>query len=187
MSQGKNKPPQRKAQQNSKQTPAGTHLAAVVDKRGSQCMTEEQLRRVAAELKRAICDISGMCKTKLQGIVDEYPGAISLRLAHEGDSRLPRTVRRHGRDTGRSEDSTFGDLLCFHIGNTILAFYDEACGIPNSHLRARLEHLKEIAKDGPGNYVPYGSNARGFMLVHFKAAAKWNQEQAERDRQRWED
>lgn len=146
----------------------------------------EELRKISADIKRQIHGISTQCKTTLRAILDRYPQCVSRSLADEGDARLPRTIRQHVRNHDRSNDSGFGDLLCFHVGSTILAFYAAVNGEDHEHLRARLQHLKEINEHGPGEYVPYGSDAHGWMLMHKTVARKKITEDRQREEERRE-
>lgn len=146
-------------------------------------ITDDELRKISADIKRQIHGISAQCKTVLRSVIDRYPRCVSRQLATDDDSNFPRTVRRHIRDHDRSTADGFGDLLCFHIGNTILAFYDAVNGEDHEHLRARLQHLREINEHGPGNFHPYGSVQHGWMLMHVNVVRKKQAEdEAERER-----
>lgn len=57
------------------------------------------------------------------------------------------------------------ELVCFHIGNAILAYYDLVNGDQYEHLHGRLALLEEIALLGVSAFVSQGNDAEGYMLM----------------------
>lgn len=147
--------------------------------------SDRELRTAAALLKALIHRLGQQLQTRLQHIVDQYPAAVSRQFAHEGDSRMPRTVRQHPRTQERSTDDTFGDLLCFHVGNAVLAYQDAVLGRPDN-LQERLNFLEQIVDNGAGIYVVYGTNAHGFTLILRSEAERLLREKQRQEEEKWE-
>jgi len=57
-------------------------------------------------------------------------------------------------------------VLCFHIGNAVLAIQRARQGHEAPKLETRVKMLDDIAEYGPGNFRVYGSEAHGYTLVH---------------------
>lgn len=185
MSQRK-KPNQKPPQKTKPQKPAGQPVDVSPTKNYVRPWTDEELRAAAAKLKSLTHRLGQQLQTRLQHIVDQYPAAVSRQFAHEGDSRMPRTVRQHPRTRERSTDDTFGDLICFHVGNAVLAYQDAVLGRPDN-LRERLNFLEQIVTNGAGSYVPFGTNAHGFTLKHRHEAGRLLREEQEHERRKWEE
>lgn len=128
------------------------------------------LSEIAIRIRSAVCKISEQVHTSIRAVLDSYVQHISPALSLRGDSYFPRAARRHPVNPDFSTSRTAGDLLFFHVGNAILAYYDAVRGNLSEHLLSRVIHLEEIAANVK-DFVPYGSDLMGWCLLS-KAAAK---------------
>ena len=124
------------------------------------------IRGVQTDIRASLFLIHAQVPGPVQNKLEDYGRCISARRASEGDSMFPLPLRRHGGNWDRSQDSDWRSLLCFHVGNTIRCFHEVLQGHHQARLLANLKHLKEIANHGPANFQPYGSDQRGWMLMH---------------------
>jgi len=136
------------------------------------CSDEQAaIASAAVAIRKAICDfcehrIVGM---GLKGLVLGYLKSLSPGMAPTRGSEFPRTLKQHPLDHDRSTESSWGNLICHHVGNTILAYYDSLdAGRPTEHLLARVEWLREIALC-PTAFLPYGSVQTGYCLMTLPA------------------
>ena len=133
----------------------------------------EELRQARSRIRKAIFDIADQCKTVVQTELHRYPGVLTERNAYQGEAALPKPLKRHGRDASRSQYDNRANLILFHVGNAIVTFYAAVRGDEGGKpLKARIKHLEEIASEGLSNYRVYGSEFRGYMLVHESAYRK---------------
>jgi hypothetical protein len=124
------------------------------------------VQAVRLDLTRSIVGISSKVRDSgLRSLIDRYLRLVAPTFAKSADSNFPRSVNQHPRDPNKSQVGGLGNLLVFHIGNAILAYYAAVRGENAEHLYARLEHLKEIADVGPMSFVSYGDDANGYMLL----------------------
>lgn len=122
--------------------------------------------KVQQELRTAIHAISQQCNTSQRAVLDRYLRLVSPRLAERGEAEFPQPLRRHGANSGRSMYPGVGNLLCFHVGNALMAFY-EAClaGEPGEVLEPRLYRLKRIAQSGVAQCRVRGNDQDGYFLA----------------------
>jgi len=119
---------------------------------------------LAHRLKKAIVKIGEQSKSELRAITDRYLVCLRPALADRGDSDFPRTVRRHPRNSDRSQIGGYGNVLCFLIGNAILTYYDAVQGVKTPHILVRVKHVEEIAED-PSSFKVYGTAYAGYTLL----------------------
>ena len=125
----------------------------------------------AMAIRRAICDLCGHRNVDmgLRGLVLGYFKSLSPKMAPTRGSEFPRTLKQHPLDHDRSTESSWGNLICHHVGNAILAYYDSLdAGKPTEHLLARVGWLREIAAT-PKEFLPYGSVQTGYCLMTLPA------------------
>lgn len=127
---------------------------------------QSAIASAAVGIRWAICTfMDHPIDSGLKGLVLGYLRPLSPRMAHTRGSEFPRTLKQHPINHDRSTESSWGNLICHHIGNAILAYYDSLdAGEPTEHLLARVEQLKEIA-ERPKEFVPYGSVQTGYCLM----------------------
>lgn len=133
--------------------------------------------KLGSQIKADICRISPFCKPDLRGLLDSYLRFVSPSFAGRGDAPFPRTVRRAVRDRHASQTRGWGNCLCFHVGDAVLAYHNlvlrEANGAgnpetddpPPDHDYAVIQFLHEIAEIGPGQFYMTGNDADGFRLL----------------------
>ena len=126
----------------------------------------------AAVVKGLLVGLAAQVDTGLGSILNRFATLASPQMAGRGEAEFPRGLHRHPIDPERSNYHRWGDLLCFHAGNTVKALYDFAQGKKEHHLPLRIQHLREMAVNGPLNFVPYGDPRRGHLLIHKDAAKK---------------
>lgn len=129
--------------------------------------SKEDLSREIATIRKNIVAISGKVKDSgLRCLLDRYIRFASPAMCNNG---LPRTVRPHPQDKERSQIGGMGNLLCFHIGNTLTAYYEVVQNQEDPKAWARLanrsQHLTNIAEYGPNSYYSEGSDSTGYRLT----------------------
>jgi hypothetical protein len=140
--------------------------------------TEAQNERLLAAqtlVRQHVVQISQQCNTPMRAVVDRYLPSISRQHASEGSAALPRTVEQHPVNPERCRRSRLGDLLCFHIGNTLLAYYAAVASGDTSVdplLEYRLQFLQKLNECGIRQFVAYGSDSQGWTLMHIDDARK---------------
>jgi|GEM_PF-2711499 len=135
------------------------------------------LSAVANDIRTAIVAIGPKVNTSLRSITDAYLRLVCPAMSLTGGSEFPRALRPHPLNHDFSTYRGYGDLICFHIGNAILAYYDAVRGQPAEHLLARVELLKEIAARLE-EFQPYGSDQAGWCLLSKNAVAALEKQHA---------
>jgi hypothetical protein len=135
-------------------------------------MVEDAARIASAALgiRKALGMLIGNIReTTIETVLSGYYRMLSPSMAPTRGSEFPRTLYSHAKNPDRSSKSGWGNLICFHVGNAILAYYESFLnGKPVDHLFARVEHLREIAEK-PHRFIPYGSIETGYCLMTYAA------------------
>lgn len=121
---------------------------------------------VCGRLKKAVVTISLQCKSSLRAIVDQYIPCISPMRVDDGDSEFPMPLRTHVVNSDRSNRGNMvGNVLCFYIGNAIVAYYNATDPENRIHAVACVELLEEIAARGLDAFQVAGSDSQGYYLT----------------------
>jgi hypothetical protein len=131
------------------------------------------------------------CTPQIRSISDEYFRFLSPALADAYGADFPRTVRYHSVDKTRSRDGgSTGNLLCFYMGDAILAYYDlvkytrpvkgkdidpQVSGKLLAALISKVEFLETIQKKNFQNFSVDGDDEVGYRLFH-KSMGKTTEE-----------
>lgn len=116
-------------------------------------------------LRRRLFDVTGLLviqvPTTLRAVLERYYPMMRKSLAPGGSSQFPKACVRQKRDNTRTLARLKGDILLFHVGNAILAYYaDDAKLMEN-----QVQLLEDIVMLGYRTCVVIGSDAKGFALA----------------------
>ncbi len=128
----------------------------------------------AGRINKAIVAIGQNLKTQWRTDLDAYLRHVSPRLADNGDSALPHSLRPHARSTPaapRSTNPTLYGNISFLVGSTIVAFYGAVNGAKPDVLLSLLTRIEEIATLGPANFAADGDERKGWTLITKAATA----------------
>jgi hypothetical protein len=123
----------------------------------------------AFQLRRAIVAISERQGSQLRSTLDQFIRHVAPGMVNS-HSDFPITVRRHNLDRERADRwLTRDEMLCFHVGNAVLAYYDTCRFPPCTHVMtavfdARLALLESIAVLGLDEFVVVGTDSVGYTL-----------------------
>lgn len=126
-------------------------------------------------LRRVIVSLSEKSHSQVKAILDAYLRHIHPTLAEKGDTMFPHSVKRHPINPERTTQSVWGSVLCFHVGNAILGFYDLVLAIRNGNeafmdgaalqLMGRIAKLEKINAEGMAECYIQGDAGTGFEFV----------------------
>lgn len=119
-------------------------------------------------IKQAIFGLSEHLTSQVRAFTDSYYQFIAPTMARWGDTRFPTGVCYHPRDPERTSMRDKENVLYFHIGSTILAYYGVVQGKPTATplMEARIKLLEDIGKRGYSSFVVAGNEASGYALCH---------------------
>lgn len=121
--------------------------------------------RLGAQIKLDIGRISGQVSDSgLRSLIGGFQRVVSPHFKDDGDSHFPRTHKPHPIHAERAAQGGFGNVLLFHIGRAIEAYYcicnDEATQLDLD----AIARLHKIAQNGATSYVSLGNDGRGYTL-----------------------
>lgn len=118
----------------------------------------------AFKLRRAIVAISERQGSQLRSTLDQFIRHVSPGMLNS-HADFPVTVRQHPVDRERAGSWMSRDqMLCFHIGNAVLGYYDTMRkGAPDT-FGERLALLEQIAALGLDEFVVVGTDSVGYTL-----------------------
>lgn len=121
--------------------------------------------RLGAQVKLDIGRISGQVgDSGLRSLIGGFQRTVSPNFSNDGDSHFPRTHKAHAKFRDNAAMPGFGNVLLFHIGAAILAYYnivkEEAT---EKDLRA-IDRLHRIAQRGATSYKVFGTDFKGYYL-----------------------
>lgn len=124
----------------------------------------------AFDLRRAIVAISERQGSQLRSTIDQFLRHVSPGML-TSHADFPVTVRRHPVDPERCISWLSRDqMLCFHVGNTILGYYETVrprVGEGQKSVavfRKRLHLLEQIAGLGLDEFIVVGTDSIGYTL-----------------------
>lgn len=121
--------------------------------------------RLGAQIKTAIGKISEQTNNSgLRSMIDQYLRLVSPFFVDDGDASFPRGVYRHGTNWNRCSSSAFGDVLTFHIGDAVLAYYQCELGEQTQDDIDAIQFIHDIAVVGISSCRVMGSDRNGFKL-----------------------
>jgi len=96
--------------------------------------------------------------------MSKFGRCVSPRLKDVHDSEFPVSMHRHLRNPHRSMIPKFGNVLCFHIAEAILSYYDICNGNGDPHSQS-IEYVIALSKDMKSAKV-VGDKDNGFALIN---------------------
>lgn len=102
--------------------------------------------------------------TSLRAVIDRYYPALDPRRAKTGPDEFPVKHQPHGRDASRSLVPGFEKVLCFHIGQAFLGYYDVVLGVENPGAEQAVARLEALAGQLTNTLVD-GSPSTGYVIV----------------------
>jgi hypothetical protein len=122
--------------------------------------------RLGAQVKLDIGRISGqVADSGLRSLIAGYQRPVSPTFASDSDAHFPRSIRRHTVNKHRSQVGGYGNVLLFHIGDAVLAYYNIENGVATQTDLNAIEKLHQIAMGGAGTFVVGGAENLGFYLT----------------------
>lgn len=129
-------------------------MPMTIEENAAKC---EEVRR---ELMFAICRISSEVPTALRSVLERYYPHMRFSMAYNGSSAFPQSMRPQLRKPERTTVQRKAEVLCFHIGNAILAYYAQDLDL----LKLRVQVLKDIAGYGYAKSRVEGTVQKGYTL-----------------------
>lgn len=121
--------------------------------------------RLGAQIKTDIGKIANqISNSSLRSLVTQYLRLVSPYFINDQDSSFPRGVNTHPLFTERCSSPAFGDVLLFHIGRAVLAYYQIEKKEHTEEDLVAIQFLHEVAVIGAGSHRVKGGPKRGFTL-----------------------
>jgi hypothetical protein len=129
---------------------------------------KDDSNELANRMKAAVAKIAEAPGTPTQATatITAFLRHIASPLRKKAQQDFPTTIRPHPLNKEHSQYSgTKWSLLCFHIGNAILGYYDYLLGkFPLDNLEERIKLLENIAVKTINMYRRSGSDSKGYFL-----------------------
>ena len=120
---------------------------------------------LARQMRQDIANIGLSCASNLRCTVDRYLRCISPAFAGDGDEHFPITHRRAVHHRHACSQDNRDAVLCFHIGEAILAYYNLYREMNVEQEFASIAYLHEIATLGLDAFKVFGTASGGYRLL----------------------
>lgn len=121
--------------------------------------------RLGAQIKLDVGRISGqVTDSGLRSLIGGYQRVVSPHFESDGDSHFPRSHKPHATFAHRSSMGGFGNVLLFHIGAAILAYYKIVRGEATGRDLAAVDRIHRIAERGATSFASIGTDFKGHAL-----------------------
>jgi hypothetical protein len=121
--------------------------------------------RLGAQIKLDVGRISGQVSDSgLRSLIGGYQRIVSPHFGNDGDSHFPRSHRTHATFQHRASQPGFGNVLLFHIGAAILAYYNIVRKEATATDLKTIDRLHRIAETGASGFKAVGTDFKGYAL-----------------------
>lgn len=115
---------------------------------------------INTRLRFAVNRLVTQVPTALRSVLERYIPAMNANLSYQGTSAFPQSLKPMLHRPERTSVQSRGDVLCFHIGSAILAYYEKDADL----MEKRVKLLENVADAGYQNCRVEGTVAKGYVL-----------------------
>ena len=126
---------------------------------------QQKANESVGQIQKDIVKIMTKLPSDLQSLLSRYIRCASPAFVEMEDSEFPKSLYRHPRNPHASVRGGWGNVLCFHVGDAILSYYNLYRGIHNDEEFAAIQYLHEIATVGTEFFKVTGDDTTGYMLM----------------------
>ena len=142
------------------------------------------LPEAKSRMTRDITEISMSLEGDARSVLDRY---LTIYNRHGDETTLPVVLRPHSSDPVLSTASNRNDIL-FHLVGTMIVRYWEFAENPTIHTQRHWDAVDRIVhhidQKGIGEYVSFGSDAKGYRLFTEDQAERLSGEPEAREKAR---
>lgn len=137
-----------------------TPIESLNDAKAKAKVTADKCDGLRNQIMESVNRISTQVPTSLRSVLERYYPHMRMSMAYNGASQFPQTMRPQLRKPERTTVDRKADVLCFHVGNAILAFYAQDADL----LKLRVQVLEDIAVYGYSKCRVEGTVQKGYVL-----------------------
>jgi hypothetical protein len=136
---------------------------------GEQPDLPATVKRLGAQISIDIGRIASQTgNSHLRSLVTQYLRLVSEFFKDDGAAAFPRPMMRHATNEEKCSSPTFGEVVSFHIGRAVLAYYSFEKGDYVQEDIDAVQFLHHLAIIGVGSHKVHGGPDRGYNLVPFE-------------------
>jgi len=123
------------------------------------------VKRLGAQVKTDIGKIADQTNnSSLRSLITQYLRLVSPYFIEDADSSFPRGVNAHPNNPNRCNSPGFGDVMTFHCGRAVMAYYAIERGDHTQDDLDAIQFLHEVAVIGVGSHRVKGGVQRGYTF-----------------------